>query len=121
MATLDDAFGQALVAATADREDAGGLAGVVALTIGKSAMLVVAFDNGRVRIVNPVDEGEIDARIPFSPAQFEAWLSGGFNPAEAYMKGDLKPEGRSGPVAAALEVLADPVVISALSAATNPA
>lgn len=107
----DTRFGEALVAASADRRRGSGLAGRVQLALGSSSAVVVEIADGRVIAVSR-DEPEV--RIPFTQAQFQAWLDGDLHLSRAYMRGDIKPEGSSGALLAALEVLDDPAVVAEL-------
>ncbi len=116
MGNFDQAFADALVAATADRADAAGLGGIVELAIGKTKSVVLELVDGRViGVAEGVGPGEANVRIPFTGAQRAAWLAGEFGLMQAYMRGDLKPEGRSGDLLAALELLDDPAVYRQLS------
>ncbi|MEZ5377738.1 MAG: SCP2 sterol-binding domain-containing protein [Acidimicrobiales bacterium] len=116
MAGFDRDFADALVAATADRADAAGLSGIVELALGKTSSLVLELVDGRVvGVAEGIEPGEANVRIPFTGAQRAAWLAGEFDLTKAYMRGDLKPEGRSGDLIAALQLLDDPAVYGALS------
>ncbi len=97
-----------LVAATADRVSAGGLGGVVALSLGGVAAVVDLADG---RVVGP-SSATPEVQLTLTGPQHEAWRAGTLSLAEAYMKGDLKPEGSTRALAAALEVLDDPHVRS---------
>jgi hypothetical protein len=99
-----------LRAATAERACASGLVGIVAFGVG-SEPPVMAFEQGRV--VGP-SALRPQATIKLTRKQFEAWSAGELSLSRAYMKGDLKPEGSTGALLAALEVLDDPQVIAGL-------
>ncbi len=116
MAGFGPEFAAALVAATADRADAAGLSGIVELAIGKTTSVIIEIANGRViGVAEGVEPGGANVRIQFTGAQRAAWLAGELGLTTAYMRGDLKPEGRSGDLIAALELLDDPAVYSQLS------
>ncbi len=114
MAALDSAFAAALAEATTGRGSAGGLSGVVELATGKNTSVVVAFVDGRCEGATDREPG---VRIQLTGAQLGAWLAGDLHLGEAYMRGDVKPEGRSGDLLAALEVLDDRAVVERLVAA----
>ncbi len=106
-APFDEGFVDAMVQATSDRPMTPGLSGHVALGVGSKvdaakADVVVSIRDGRV--VGSSDE-TAEAVVILSRAQVEAWTAGAFVPSEAYMRGDLKPTGASGPLFAALETL----------------
>ncbi len=116
MAGFDAEFAEALVAATADRADAAGLNAVVELAVGKTKSVVVELVNGRVLgIAEGVEPGGANVRFQFTDTQRAAWLAGELNLTEAYMRGDFKPEGRSGDLIATLQLLDDPAVYQQLS------
>ncbi len=116
MAGFDAAFVDALVAATGDRRSVGGLSGVVELATGKTTSVVVEFDDGRCVGVSDREPG---VRIQLTGAQIAAWLAGELHLGEAYMRGDVKPDGRTGDLLAALEVLDDRVVVERLGVARS--
>jgi hypothetical protein len=96
-----------LVEASAGREPIGGLSGVVALGVGSkvdaaNAEVTVAIDDGR--LTGRSDETP-EVVVGLSKKQLAAWRNGELLLAEAYMQGDLKPVGASGPLFAALELL----------------
>lgn len=116
MAGFDQDFADALVRATADRADAAGLCGIVELALGKTSSLVLELVDGRVvGVAEGVEPGAANVRIPFTGGQRAAWLAGELDLTKAYMRGDLKPEGRSGDLIAALELLGDPAVYRQLA------
>ncbi len=116
MGSFDADFADALVAATADRADADGLNAFVELAIGKTKSVVLELVDGRViGLAKGIEPGEAKVRIPFTGAQRAAWLAGELDLAQAYMRGDLKPEGSSGDLIATLELLNDPAVYQQLS------
>lgn len=96
-----------LVAATSEREPISSLNGIVGLGIGSkvnvtNASAVFSIVEGRA---TGVSEETPEVAIPFSAKQLDEWMSGDLVLTEAYMKGDLKPVGASGPLFAALELL----------------
>lgn len=116
MAGFDTDFAGALVAATADRRTVAGLSGVVELAVGKTKSVIVEIVDGRViGIPEGIEPGNANVRIAFTGAQRQAWLDGELDLTKAYMRGDLKPEGRSGDLFAALELLDDPAVYHQLT------
>lgn len=104
-------WANALIAATADRASAGGLGGMVTLK-GMRRWVTISFEDGRATAA--VDE-KSSTVLPFKTAQYSAWLAGELNLAEAYTIGDLRAEGPTGPLLAALEVLDDPAVVATLA------
>lgn len=116
MPGFDADFATALVNATADRAVVPGLSGVVELAVGKTKSVVVEIVDGRVvGIPESVEPGGANVRLTFTGAQREAWLNGDLDLTKAYMRGDFKPEGRSGDLFAALQLLDDPAVYQQLS------
>ncbi len=110
---FDDAFVERLIAATAERDVVPGFDAVVGFTIGKTQQAVVEIESGRV--VRGLDrETEAGISLVFTGAKADQWMAGEFGLAVAYMKGDFKPVGSTGDLAAALEVLDDPAVIAKL-------
>lgn len=93
-----------LVEASSERAPVSGLDGVVELTIGKTTSTTVAIIDGRV--VGESDK-TAEVQVPFTKKQLEAWAEGEFAPSVAFMKGDLKPVGSTGPLLALLAVLDD--------------
>ncbi len=116
MAGFDEDFVAQLVTATADRDDAAGLTGIVELALGKTKSVVFQLADGRVTgVADGVEPGAANVRIQFTGAQRAAWLAGELDLTKAYMRGDLKPEGRSGDLIAALQLLDDPDVYRQLT------
>ncbi len=109
---FNDAFVESLVQATADRSEVAGSSGVVGLGIGKKVLATVEIVDGRVTGSTDADPA---VTLVFKGAQVDAWLDGELNLTRAYMRGDFKPVGHTGPLMAALEVLDDPGVVSALA------
>jgi hypothetical protein len=75
---------------------------VVALTVGKSKRAVLRFEDGR--IVGSADDDDVEVTIPFTAQQLEAMMAGRESMAQAYIRGDLKPEGSTGAFLAAVEL-----------------
>lgn len=104
---------EALASASAERDGAD-LGGVVAVTIGKTRRAVFEIAGGRVVGASDAEPG---VAIPVTGAQLDAWTRGELDLSVAYMRGDIKPEGSTGTLLAALEVLSDPQVSVNLRAA----
>jgi len=96
-----------LVALSADRALIPGLSGDVGLGVGSKV------DASKVSVVMAIVDGRavgLTDRTPeivvgLSKKQVPEWLAGELVLARAYMQGDLKPVGASGPLFAALEFL----------------
>lgn len=75
--------------------------------------------DGRVTQVKIFDaagtDDEVDTTVPLTRANAEAVIAGEIDPAQAYMRGDLKPEGSSGAWFALLSAWARPEVRQALT------
>jgi hypothetical protein len=99
---LSDAFVAAIVAASAGRLPTPGLDGVVSLSVGKTTRAVFRISAGRA--IGP-SEATPEVDIPLTKKQLQAWADGTLSLSVAYMKGDVKPVGASGPLLAALELL----------------
>lgn len=101
------AFVDELVALTGDRAPIPGLSGDVGLGVGSKV------DASNVSVVMSIVDGRVTGSTDAEPAvvvglskkQVPEWLDGSLVLSEAYMKGDLKPVGASGPLFAALELL----------------
>lgn len=93
----------AAVAASAGRSVAG-MSGVVALTLGKQALGLEIVDG---RVVGPASPLEAPVTVPLTGPQLSALLDGSVSMAQAFMKGDLKPEGATGPLLALIELFED--------------
>ena len=99
--------------ALADVEPGPGGSGVVEVVVTggeparQSAVLVI--DAGRLTAISVDGSGpESEVAIPQSRADFEAMVRGELDPAIAFMRGDLKPDGSSRAVFALLSALARP-------------
>jgi hypothetical protein len=104
----------ALVGASSDRSGLPGRA-VVAVTVGGGDELVIEIVDGRATGPGPADEVEVAVSI--SADRFSAFLSGDDSLAQAFMRGDVKPVGSTGPLLALVELLEDPEVRRRLAAA----
>jgi hypothetical protein len=96
-----------------------GGSGVVGLVItgGEPERTVATWvvDDGRLVSIS-VDGGpDVEVTVPVSRVHAEAMVSGGLDPAAAYMRGDLKPEGSSRAWFSWLSALARDDVRDALS------
>jgi len=100
-------FVDELVALSVDRPPIPGLSGDVGLGVGSKV------DASKVTVVLAIVDGRavgMTDRTPeivvgLSKKQVPEWLAGDLVLARAYMQGDLKPVGASGPLFAALEFL----------------
>ncbi len=104
---FSQAFIDELVAVSAGRPPIPGLSGDIGLGVGSkvdasNVSVVAAIVDGQV--TGTTDRGP-DVVIGLSKKQVPEWLSGELVLSEAYMKGDLKPVGASGPLFAGLELL----------------
>ncbi len=99
MEALTEEWVEALVeASTAANDDQiGDRSGVIELTIGKKRRAVVAMVEGRVVGPSDAEGDDIDVSIPLSDDQLRAYLSGDESIARAYIRGDVKPVGSTGP------------------------
>ena len=109
---FDEAFIEQLVAATGERTEVPGSSGIVGFGIGKKVLATVEIVDGRV--IGPVEADPV-VTLVFKGAQVDAWVAGELNLSQAFMRGDFKPVGHMGPLAAALEVLDDPAVVAQLT------
>ena len=109
---FSEEFVAALVAATNERPELIGSSGIVGFGIGKKVLATVEVVDGRV--TGPT-EAEPEITLVFKGAQVDSWLGGELNLSQAYMRGDFKPVGATGPLTAALEILDDADVIAALA------
>lgn len=100
-----------LIEVTADRPAAGGLCGVVTVTVPRKKLTLVFADG---KVIGSQDEA-VETVLPFTGKQYDAWLAGDFGLSTNYTKGDLRATGPTGPLLAALEVFDDPAVPSALA------
>ena len=99
-----DAWLEALVQASADRTGLG-TAGIVAIAVGKTKQATFAIVDGRV---GPAEPGaEPGVTIPLTAKQLASILDGTESLAQSFMRGDVKPEGATGPLLAAVELFED--------------
>ncbi|MEM8922303.1 MAG: SCP2 sterol-binding domain-containing protein [Actinomycetota bacterium] len=99
---LSDAWIGQLVEASAARTSER--SGVVELAIGKTKQARFEIADGRV--VGPT-EAEAGVRVPVTGKQLTALLDGEESLAQAFMRGDVKPEGATGPLLALVELFED--------------
>lgn len=99
MEALTDEWVEALVGASAAASDdqVGERSGIIELVIGKNRRAVVSMVEGRVVGPSDAEGDDIDVSIPFSDDQLRSYLSGEESIAQAYIRGDVKPVGSSGP------------------------
>ncbi len=90
---LSDEWVAALVEASAECEGSG--SAVVELAIGKTKQARFAIDEGRVT-GSVDDDTEAGVRVPVTGAQLAALIDGSESLAQAFMRGDVKPEGSTG-------------------------
>ncbi len=88
---------------------------VVALTVGKSTRTVLRFEHGRV--VGRGDDDTVEVTIPFTSEQLRAMIAGRESMAQAYIRGDLKPEGSTGAFLAVVELFESGLLAGADGAA----
>ena len=114
---LSEAWIEALVEASRDRTGVG-TAGVVALAIGKSKRAVFEIVDGKVATVASAGEGEpaAEVTIPVTAKQLAAIVDGSESLAQAFMRGDVKPEGATGPLLAVIELFEDATFRTRLAA-----
>ena len=110
-----DGLVDALVAATADRVSPG-RSGRIAIATGKTRAVGMEITDGRV--VGPVDVDGAEVRIPVTAAQLAAFTAGDESLAQAYMRGDVKPEGSTRALLALVDVLEDDSVIDRVAGPT---
>lgn len=118
MEPLGDDWVDAVVAAAAKAESdqIGDRSGVIEFTIGKSKRAVVAMVDGRiVGTADPEGDGEdIDVSIPLTIEQLNAYFSGRESMAQAYIRGDVKPVGATGPLLSLIELVESGALASVL-------
>lgn len=101
---LSAAWVEALATASADRSGPG-TSGVVAVAIGKTKRAVFEITDGRV--LRSRTDQEPGVTIPVTAKQLAAVLDGSESLAQAFMRGDVKPEGATGPLMAVVELFED--------------
>lgn len=118
----DDWFRSVTESLTSLPEGPGG-SGVVEVVVnggddGRLTTVWVVAD-GRLVSVGAADgSSEPDATIPQSRADIEAVINGERDPAVAFMRGDLKPEGSAAAVMAWLSALSRPDTRAVLQGST---
>ncbi|MGF1599563.1 MAG: SCP2 sterol-binding domain-containing protein [Acidimicrobiales bacterium] len=100
---MSDDWVAALVEASAGRTGLGRTA-VVAFAVGQTKQAVVTIVDGRVEGPSGDAPG---VTIPLTAKQLAAIVDGSESLAEAFMRGDVKPEGSTGPLLAAVELFED--------------
>ncbi len=105
----------AAVSASTGRSVAG-MSGVVALKLGSQAVALEIVDG---RVLGPASPLEAPVTVPLTGPQLSALLDGSVSMAQAFMKGDLKPEGATGPLLALIELFEDGDFRRQLSAASE--
>jgi putative sterol carrier protein len=104
---LSNEWVEAIAEASAPRAGAG-RSGRVAITVGKSKRAVLDIVDGEVRTPVTHDaDGDPEVTIPVTGKQLTALIDGEESLAQAYMRGDIKPEGATGPLLAAVELFED--------------
>ena len=104
---LSEAWVAALVEASRDRSGAGtGVGGQVVITIGKTKRAEFQVVDGRV-IEAGVDGDGDGVTIPVTAKQLAAIVDGTESLAQAFMRGDVKPVGPTGPLLAVIELFED--------------
>ncbi|MCP3987594.1 MAG: hypothetical protein GY724_00850 [Actinomycetia bacterium] len=109
---LSEGWVAALIEASADRSGAGsGDGGQVAIAIGKTKRAEFRIVDGRVTEPDGATDGEsgepVGVTIPMTAKQLAAIVGGTESLAQAFMRGDVKPEGATGPLLAAIELFED--------------
>jgi hypothetical protein len=109
---LSVAWIEALVDASAERPRSS-TSGVVAIAVGKTRQ--AAFEIRQGRVVAPASPADAGVSIPLSAEQLGSILDGSESLAQAFMRGDVKPEGSTGALLAAVELFEDPTFRQRLS------
>jgi hypothetical protein len=114
---LSEAWVAALIEASQDRARGGtGAGGQVAITIGKTRRAQFRVIDGRVIGAEPDEQGgdgptdpdEVaGVTIPMTAKQLAAIVDGTESLAQAFMRGDVKPVGSTGPLLAVIELFED--------------
>ena len=101
---LSEAWVQSLVEASAERKGMG--SAVVELAIGKTTEVRIAIVDGKVtgRVEEQTDVG---VRVPLTAKQLAAIVEGSESLAQAFMRGDVKPEGATGHLLPLVELFED--------------
>ena len=110
-----DVLVDAAAAASAGRSVAG-MSGVVAVNLDGQAVGLEIVDG---RVVGAASPLEAPVTVPLTGTQLSAVLDGTVSMAQAFMKGDLKPEGATGPLLALIELFEDGDFRRELAAASD--
>lgn len=103
---LSDEWVAAVAEASAPRAGSG-RSGRVAITIGKSKRAVLDIVDGEVQPVDAAIDDEPTVAVPVTAKQLAAMIEGDESLAQAFMRGDIKPVGATGPLLAAVELFED--------------
>ncbi len=103
---LSDEWVSAVAEASGHRSGAG-RSGRVAITIGKTRRAVLHIIDGEVASADPEPDVDPPVTVPLTAKQLTALLAGDESLAQAFMRGDIKPEGATGPLLAAVELFED--------------
>lgn len=103
LAVEPDRFVELAVTASAGRS-AAPTSGVVALRVDGAEIGLEIVDG---RVVGPGAVGEAGVAVPLTGGQLRAIVEGSLSLAQAFMKGDVKPEGATGPLLALIELFED--------------
>ena len=98
-----DRFVELAVEASASRVPAP-TSGLVSLQVD-GAPIGLEIVEGRV--VGPGPVGEARVAVPLTGQQLRAIVDGSLSMAQAFMKGDIKPDGATGPLLALIELFED--------------
>jgi hypothetical protein len=93
----------AAVAASAERR-ASGRSGVVAVDLDGAVVGMEIVDG---RVLRTVAAAEAAVAVPLTGAQLRAIVDGSLSLAQGFMRGDIKPEGATGPLLALIELFED--------------
>ncbi|MGI9615837.1 MAG: SCP2 sterol-binding domain-containing protein [Acidimicrobiales bacterium] len=103
---LSDEWLAAVATASAPRAGTG-RSGRVAITIGKSKRAVLDIVDGEVKAVDEAIDDEPAVTVPVTAKQLVAVIDGDESLAQAFMRGDVKPVGATGPLLAVIELFED--------------
>lgn len=114
-ASIDDPLSEAWVAALVEASgDRSGPSGLVAITIGKTKRAVLDIVDGCVVADrscgtdgDALEADEADVTVPVTKAQLGALIQGEESLAQAFMRGDVKPVGSTGPLLALVDLFED--------------
>lgn len=121
---LDQAWVDAVVAASDAVEPALATSAVVEFTIGKTKRAALQITDGRVTGPASSDtaadgdaEGgsEPEVSIPVTAAQLASFCDGSESMSKAFMRGDLKPVGSTGALLPLFALFDDPAFVAALA------